>query len=287
MSSVRASLRSSRAALVGAALTALLLGSSAASANALALGDEPTEPPGLQGRGTHMTLLTTQEADCTEVFIPRAVTVEGARALVPGHYELVTTVSAGVTFARFVVWDYVCEKVSVDGQKLDQRTHISIGAIAITTRDQVPLPPNSAFYTVAIRTDNPVLAARYRQVGLPAEFAPDMVATVSDNAATPFQVAFAVPDAGYIETAVADAAPVPVLDDGGPVLYHVGQSGEVLLSYDNSSGAAVSAVITADYRQYTLLVPIIGLARLLEIRGVRFANSLIRGDWEATLVRLD
>ena len=271
------------ATLLATALFATLLGAAAPAA-----GDEPPEPPGLEGRESHMTMLTTQETDCTETFIPRAVTPDGARALVPDRYELFTTASGGVTFARFVVWDYVCDELSVDDQRLQQRTHISLGAIAITSRDREALPPNSSFYIVAIRTDNPVLAARYRQVGLAADFAPDMVATVSDSATAPFEVSFTVPSASYTETAVADTVPVPVpVDGGGPVLYQEGRAGEVLLSYDNSAGAATSAVITADYRQYELLVPIIGLPRLLEIPGVRFANSVIRGDWEATLVRLD
>lgn len=235
-----------------------------------------------------MRTLTTVEAGCTETFIPRAVTLDGARSLVPQRYDLLTTSSSGMTFARFVVWDYVCEQLSVDAQKLERRTHVSLGVIEITTRDQEPLPLNSSFYIVAIRTDNPVLAARYRQVGLPAVLDRDMAATVSDNSVAPYKVSFTVPNASYTTTAVADAAPAPApAEGGGPELYHEGRAGEVLLSYDNSSEAITSAAVTADFRQYETLVPIIGLPRLLEIPGVSFARSLIRGDWEATLVRLD
>lgn len=271
--------------LLAAALFTALLG--AAPAHAVATGDDPSEPPGLQDRETHMTMLTTQETDCTEVFVRRAVTVEGARALVPERYQLATTVSGDLTFATFVVWDYVCESFSVDGQQLERRTHISFGAIALSGRDQVPLPGNNAFYLVDLRTDNPVLTPRYRQLGLPATFTPELVATVSDPSASPFEVSFTVPGASYTTTAVTESAPAPVpVAGGGARLFHEGHSGEVLLSYENSTGSLAAPLITADYRQYELLVPIIALPRLLQINGVRFNNALIRGDWEATVVRL-
>jgi hypothetical protein len=276
-----------RLLLVTAGLAAVLLACIAGfapPARALAPGDETLEPPGLEDRETHMTMLTTHESDCTELAIVRAVTAAGARALVPERYQPAAVVSGDLVSGRFQMWDYVCEHLRLDDQSHAPRTQISIGAIAVTSRGGVPV--NRGYYLVYLATDNPALAARYRQVGLPAAFTPGLSAAVSDVAASPFEVSFIAPTAQYTLTAVSAMAPspVPVAADG-PNLFYEGGSGEVLLSYHNHTGAAVSAGVTADYRQHEILAPIIALPRLLQPAGVPF--PLIRGDWDATVARLD
>jgi len=271
-------------AVVAVVLLAVIVGF-ASPAKALSPGDETFEPPGLEGRQTHVTLLTTQESDCTELAIVRGVTAPGARALVPGRYAITTAGSGELVTGRFQKWDYVCEDFSVDGQRYTPRTQISMGAIAVTSRDDVPVGPGH-FYLVYLATDNPVLAARYQQVGLPATFSPGLSATVSDAAASPFEVSFFSPIAQYSLMAVSAMAPAPVPATGGPNLFHEGGSGEVLLSYNNKMlGTATGTFVTADYRQHEILAPIIALPRLLQIAGPGFA--ILGGDWDATVARLD
>lgn len=270
--------------LAAAAVSLMLLAGVAPSARALGTGDDALEPPGLEDRETHLTLLSTHEAECTEVAVVRAVTPEGARALVPQRYEPTTLVAGGLTIGRFQMWDYVCERFGVDGQSHAPRTQISIGAIAVSKRDAVPV--SGAYYLLYLATDNPVLAARYGQVGLPARFDRGLSATVSEVSASPFEVSFAAPTIGYHVTAVALSAPLPIaLAQDGPSLFYEGGSGEVRLSYRNTMGAASAALVTGDYREHEVLAPIIALPRLLEPTGAPF--PVARGDWDATVARLD
>lgn len=272
--------------LIGSLAAAALLACFAASAtpaNALAEDDGALEPPGLDGRETHMTVLTTDESGCTELTIPRAITPEGARALVPERYEPTVAVGGALTTSTFRMWDYVCEHLTVDGQSHAQRTHISIGAVLFSSRDGLPL---TGFYLVSLATDNAVLAARYRQVGMPAVFAPGLSDQVSDAADSPFTVSFAVPEPRYDVGATGPSAPIPVpVAAGGPGIFYEGASGEVVLQYRNRTAGTAPGQVTADYREHEILAPIIALPRLLQITGVTF--PMIRGDWNATVARLD
>ncbi|MFH8252684.1 hypothetical protein ACH3VR_20115 [Microbacterium sp. B2969] len=274
-----------RRPFIGVAVVTLLacLGGLASPARAASPGDDPFEPPGLDGRDTHVTLLTTHESDCTELAVVRAVTPAGARELVPPRYEPLVLVGGGLTTGRFAMWDYVCEQFSIDGQTNAPRTQISMGGIAVTTRDGERV--DGAYYLVYLATDNPVLAARYRQVGLPATFTPGLSATVSDTAASPFEVSFDAPTARYAVAATAPAAPVVVPATSGLELYFEGGSGGVLLSYENKAGGSVAAQLTADYREHSILAPIIALPRLLQPVGAPF--PIVRGDWDATAARQD
>jgi len=274
-----------RLAMMGAALgvASTLL----STGPALAISDESVgEPPGLQGRQTHMTLLTTHESDCSEVTVPRAVLLANAQALVPIRYAVRATNAVEPLFAQFVMWDYVCENLSVDGQRYAPRTQITLGATSISTRDGVAEP--AAYYLNYLETDNPVLAARYRQVGLPAAFSPDLEMDASGGSGAPFVVSVAVsgPNAHTV-TAASPVEPTPVVTSGGPRFFSEGKSGEVLLQYANEVLGSAPAAITADYREHQLLAPMIALPRLLQITGATFPTGSSRGTWASTVERID
>ena len=256
----------------------LLAGTSAAQAS--------DDPPGQQGRVTHQTLLETVESDCYEIPIPRAVKWIPARALVPERYEPLGIVAAEPA-TRLRMWDIVCNDFSVDGQRHAPTTQTSMAAIQLATRDGVPVV--ESYYLLYLNTDNPVLAARLRQLGLPAQFEPGLSSSVSDPSSTPYKVAFAVPGENtYTVSAVAATAPAPVpVSPANPFrLYHEGAAGEVVYSITNRELAAAPAMVTADYRQHPLLVSLIAQDRLLQINAP-FAVGTARGSWTATVTHLN
>ena len=244
------------------------------------------DPPGQQGRATHQTLLETMESDCYEIPIPRAVKWDPARALVPQRYEPLA-LAAAEPATRLRMWDIVCNDFSVDGQRHAPTTQISMAAIQLATRDGVRVV--ESYYLLYLKTDNPVLAARLRQLGLPAQFERGLGSSVSDPSSTPYEVSFAVPgENSYTVSVVAATAPAPVpVSPANPFrLFHEGAAGEVLYSITNRELAAVPAMITADYRQHPLLVSLIAQERLLQINAP-FAVGTGRGSWTGTVTHLD
>lgn len=280
---------------------ALLIASGGGAAPALAAGVDGGAPaPGPHHRGESARgVLTTRESGCVEVAVPRAVTVAGARALVPSRY-LPATTTVPLEASRFQMWDYVCEDISVDRRggrhggddaergahddARDRRTQVSIGAVALAERDGLPV--EGAFYVTSLQTDDPRLAARWRGLGLPARFVPALSATVSDLAGSPVTASFSVPGPDeHTVSSVAAQAPTEVPASGGPVLYHEGPGGETVLRYDNESLGSVPAAVTADYRAHRTVAPIVVLPRLVQILGVTFPEGLTTGSWSATVTR--
>lgn len=269
-----------------AAAVGVLLGVGGLAAPASASdADGVGEPPGLQSRDTHLTRLTTSESGCVEVSIPRAVTAAGARALVPERYAPTLSTSATPT-STVLLLDYVCDDLSVDRQSHAVRTQVAIVAVALASRDGVPTP--GSYYLTSIETDNPVLAARYAQVGLPATFDRTMSAVTSAPDVTPATATFELAGPGaHTVTAVAPVAPVEQPTTSGLTLYTEGGAGEVVLDYANTTIGSVPAAITADYREHQTLAPIVALPRLVQIPGVTFPRGLTRGSWTSTVARLD
>jgi hypothetical protein len=269
----------------GAVLVVVLLGITAPTAAHAITVDVP-EPPGLDDRVTHMTLLETREWDCYELNIPRTGNLAAIREAVPERYQPVVLGAPPDTYALLRTWDYVCRDLTVDGQPYAPMTQISLGGVSLASRDGQLT--SGTFYLLWIGTDNAVLAARYAQVGLPATFVPDMRSSVSELPDVPYVVSFDVPGRlGHTVAGAAGAPPQPqAVTDSRVTLYHEGASGEVALAYANQEIAAVGALITADYRENQVLVPLIRFDRLLQIGGtVVFPNSLIRGSWNATVFR--
>jgi hypothetical protein len=257
----------------------LLAGTSSAAAQP---GDDP---PGQQGRVTHQTLLETVESDCYEIPVARAVRMDAARALVPERYDLFVVTA---TAARLAMWDLVCNDFSVDGQRHAPTTQISMAGIALAARDGVAV--TDSFYLLYINTDNPVLAARFRQLGLPARFEPGLISSVSDPSSTPYRVRFEDPDGNdYWVQAEAATAPSPVpVPPGSPLrLYHEGEAGEVVYTIAGGENAAVPAKIWADYREHPLLKSIIAQQANLQLNGTTtFTRGINRGSWTGTVTHL-
>lgn len=286
------------------AAAALLIASGGGAAPALAAGGgggAPASGPHPHG-GSARGSLTTHESGCVEVAVPRAVTVAGARALVPARYVPSTT-TVPLEASRFQMWDYVCDEISVDRRhgehdehdgddgdrrgdddRRDRRTQVSIGAVALASRDGLAV--EGAFYVTSIATDDARLAARWRGFGLPARFVPALAATVSAPGGSPVAASFAVPGPDeHTVSSVAETAPTQVPASGGPVLYHQGPGGETVLRYANESLGSVPAAVTADYRAHRTVAPIVVLPRLVQILGVTFPEGLTTGSWTTSVTR--
>ena len=219
--------------------------------------------------------VTTDEQDCHETNIARAVLTSELDPLVPDRYTLV---QVGPIASRFFVTTYTCSQVSVDGQPVvghAKPTTVTIGSAAVLTRDGQPLPSQQQ-YIVWYGTDNPVLFAKLQQTGLPVSFLPGSSTTITSAGATT-TVEWAIRGAGldYDEKAVG-TEPATAPQASTSTWWHDGPKGDLRITYTNLL-AASSAVITADFRSNELLSQIIALPNLLQINGVPF--GYIRGSW--------
>lgn len=243
----------------------------------------PNAPAGAEDRPS-TALVTTDEQNCHETNILRAVLTSQLDALVPDRYTLLRITP---TASRFIVTTVTCFQMSVDGQPAvgrDKPTTISIGSAVVTHRDGQQLPPRQQQYIVWYGTDNPVLFAKLQQTGLPVSFLPRSSATITSNGATS-TITRAIRGAGldYDETAVGiepTAAPQPSTS----VWWHDGPKGDLRITYNNQV-ASSTAVITADFRSNEVLSQIIALPNLLQINGSTF--GYVRGSWTSEVSFVD
>jgi hypothetical protein len=225
--------------------------------------------------------ITTDERDCVETDVARAVTTTGLDPLVPDRYTL-SGVSA--TASRLIVITYTCQRVDVAGslplEPDGGLTTVTIAAAAVTHRDGEPLPSEQQLYVVWYGTDNLELFADLRRAGLPASYLPRSSATVTGGTG---EVAWSVRGAGldYDQTA---SSPLPDTDgprDSTVVPWHDGPRGDLRLTVSNSRLQESTAVVTADFTSNRVLSEIIALPRLLTITDVRF--PYVSGSWTSTV----
>ncbi len=232
---------------------------------------------------THQTRLETSEENCSEITIPRAANLAATDALVPEDY----TVAVFGAAARVRIIDYVCSDVVVDRQRHSRPTHVSIGAAQLSARLGQPAP--GTFYVLWLGTDNPVLAARYRQVGIASEYLSESSSTSETLTDGTFRLGLSYlrGDTEHTISSTAPSEPVPVPSPGsGVTLFHQGDQGEVVLSYDNTEIATTSGLIAGDLTGIKTLVQVIALPALLTLNGtVPFPGSTSRGTWTSSLVR--
>lgn len=262
------------AVIGGAAITGM-------SAPALA-----EEIPGHDGRITHQTFLSTDERDCHEINIPRATVYAATDGLVPDRY----TVAALPTFARVRIIDYVCESLTVDGQPHARQTQVTIGAVQLAQQGT-----STPYYILWLGTDNPVLAARYRQLGIPAVNLAGSTSLVTLTPAGGLNVTLQYTtddpsepsELDHTITTRAPIAPLPVPTPGSQLrLFHDDERGQTQVVFNNLESAATAGVITADLTRIRPLADIIVFPSLLTIGGTTsFGGSTIRGSWEATVTR--
>jgi hypothetical protein len=226
-------------------------------------------------------VVSTDERDCVETGVARAVTTAGLDPLVPERYTLL---AVSATASRLTVITYTCQDTAVTGSlplKSDgEPTTVTIAAATVTHRDGQPLPTEQQLYVVWYGTDNLELFVNFRRAGLPASYLPRSSATV--NAGTG-DVAWSIRGAGLSYDQIATN---PLPDPDGPrdstvVFWHDGPRGDLRLTFSNSQLEETTAVVTADFTSNEILTEIIALPRLLTVTDVRF--PYVRGSWTSTV----
>ena len=180
-------------------------------------------------------------SNCLGTRDARPVLLADAESYVPDRYRVDTVATAappppawlGPPDARVVEFgfnDLVCESVSVAGHE-PQPTIVSFG-YARVTRDDI-----RTTYYLWIGTDNPLLFARLRALGVVAYFIPHSSYSETTNALgqrviTVNHVDEGPADLNYTRTITVVSEPtIPV---GGPgKAYQLGSRGEVAFTFDN------------------------------------------------------
>lgn len=249
-------------------------------------GRSSTEPPGLDGRDTHVTLLEAGHEECYEVLFGRAADLTALSAVVPDRYTLFTQpVPTGGQAGRVRVIDASC-LTSVDGQQRVQRSAVTLGVAEVVARDAVPTP--NSYYLLWAGTDDAVLAARLRQVGLPVEHLPAS-ATADQPADGTSSVGFSFVGDGLDHSLTAQVVEPPqaVVDRSRFTAYHDGPRGDVRLVDVNALTAGTTSKVTGDLTGIGALQPLLLTPRLATLNGVSFGSSFRRGGWTRTVERLD
>ena len=220
-------------------------------------------------------VVVTDEQDCRETNVARAVLTTGLDPLVPDRYSLF---QLNATASRLIVTTYTCSRMSVDGQPVvghAKPSTVTIGSAAVTHRDGVQLPTQQQ-YILWYGTDNPVQFAKLQQTGLPVSFLPGSSSTVTSGGGTT-TIDWAIRGAGldYDQQAVA-TEPVTDPESRTSFWWHDGPKGDLMITYDNVR-ALSTAVITADFTDNQVLSEIIALPTLLKITGVPF--TFVHGSW--------
>ena len=226
-------------------------------------------------------MATAVEQGCHELIISRGGNAAAVRAAVPARYTLLNN-SATVT-------TYTCEDVTVDGQPNigSGPTTTTIGTVGGTHRDGAELGANSR-YILWHGTDNPVLFAKYQQVGLPTQLLHPSTEAAAVETPTS-TAAWSIRGKGLdydITEAIPTGAPGQPPVTPQVTWYHEGPDGTVELALDNNtrqSTALTRATLSG-------LEPLFGLLANPALATIPLPNTIppalayITGGWTSTLI---
>lgn len=201
----------------------------------------------------HQDYILTQETNCFETADRRPVLFSEVDAYVPDRYTVIPMVAPpppawtgapGAIVGQVGFQDYVCEGVSVNGHRA-RPTIVSLGVVAVR-RDGVP-----ATYVLWVGTDNPLLFARLRQLGVEAFFIPQSTYTETANPLGQREITVEYVSRGpggldYTRTLTVVSEPALAPGQSTGTFYHLGSRGEVRFSYTNFVDAAARARICFD-----------------------------------------
>jgi len=234
----------------------------------------------------------TDENDCFELAITRQGDLAATREAVPARYSL-TTVLGGTASALWL-HTYTCRDLTVDGQPAvggNGETTVTIGSVQVNKRDEDTLTGFNT-YVLWYGTDNPVLFAKFQQLGLPARLLPRGVSATIDQGATQSIVdwAFNVPGLTYKVHAVGSV--VPLAPPGKISMWFDGPRADLKLTYLND--AAQPSTLAPTEADLTGVEPLVALLRrdangnpigtILPAPGVPVARQNYgQGSWQACL----
>jgi len=245
------------------------------------------------------TKASTAENDCSEIAITRATNAPDAQAVIPSRYGISET-NPGV--GRLFVHTYTCQALTIDGQPVvggNRPTTISIGSVAVNTLDGTTLAGGFNAYILWFGTDNPVLFAKYQQLGLPVRFLkPDTGTTTTlttDGAITAIDWAIRNPGINYDVVTKGAIEPPTTTRQGADIFFWYDTGAHDLrLTYHNTAiRPSSSAPVRADLRGATLATDLMRIKDATVAGGPLIPPSedpdatinlaYTRGSWTAVL----
>src|SRR6478735_3986946 len=230
---------------------------------------------------------TTQESDCFEVLTQRGVKTTEVDLLVPERFGLPATATT-----TLFLHTYTCRQFSVDGQPQvgrDKTTTITIGSVSVTSVDGQPTTGFTG-YVLWYGTDNPVLFAKFHQLGWPVTFLPATTAVLpqSPQAGDAVTAGWAIRGPGIDYDLQVNALEPTTSSASSTVPFlHEGSDGRLLrLAVANQQAGQVSATsTTAQLEGIDLLQPLLTDPRFNTIpqpgQVARF--PYLRGSWASQL----
>jgi len=190
----------------------------------------------------HRGVIQTQENNCFETNDRRPVLLPQADAYVPDRYTVRSFPAPpppawlgtpGVPTASVGFIDYVCESLSVNGHR-PRPTIVSIGTVLVT-RDNA-----NATYVLWVGTDNPLLFARLKQLGVKTYFIPrssygETTNELGQRVITVDYVGAGPTGLNYTRTITVLTTPVGPTSQSVGTFYHLGRNGEVRFRWLNTT----------------------------------------------------
>lgn len=238
------------------------------------------------------------ERGCTEVAYNRNGSRAAVEPLVPSRFQLRSPLIGGVPATDRVILlvnELSCEDVTVEGYPTGSEGRSTTTLIVSASFNAVDGAPRTGVYVLWHATDNPVLFARYQQLGWPIELlSPESTFEAGTTEAGSPQFAFTFAGAGWDHslTAVPTTAPGPVTRSTASYWHDVsvedhtsdsGQAGTVSyrICYVNDASLGRAAV-TGDLRT-TPLASVTAVPPLLD----NYGGFLLEGGWSSTLTAGD
>ena len=233
------------------------------------------------GEGT----IRTEETNCFETADRRPVLFADVDAYVPDRYTVVPAVAPtppawtgapGAIVGSVGFQDYVCEGLSVNGHA-GRPTIVSLGVVAVR-RDGVP-----ASYILWVGTDNPLLFARLRQLGVDTYFIPQSTYSETTNLLGQREITVEYVSRGpggldYTRNLVVTSAPLLNPAPSTGTFYHLGSRGEVRFPYANLIDAAARARVCFDVGEESLPLEY-GITDFC----FPLSRTFFRGSWTGTI----
>lgn len=221
------------------------------------------------------TSVTTDEGGCIEAGYIRGGNVAAVEALVPDRFMIELLAGTGPARARLFVNEVTCETVDIEGHATYQPpTTTMIVSAAI---DAVDGRPEDGSYVLSYATSNPVLWARYRQLGWPAErLDPSSGLVVKALTDGITEATWTVSGGGWDVTRMrATEQTTPIADSA--TYYYDGADDRLTLTYDEALMVAPGR-LDGDLSG----TPLAAVAYIPPV-FTNFGGGFFRGEWEATL----
>jgi hypothetical protein len=238
--------------------------------------------PSLTAHSAPEPTVSTSESGCTEQAFTRSLIRDAVDPLVPDEFELTPTFTPVGSPARVagLINVVTCTQVTVSGPAAAYFAQHPTMTTFIYSASLL----DGTGYALLYATDNPVLAARYRQLGWPVQLlSPRTNLSLVDPADAPQQAAWSLKGPGW-DGLVESSVPSTLNPVESSTFELVHQSGDTLLHLCYANLASVTPnTVWFDLSQ----TPVADFAALAVLPTdpvkIQFPGWRIKGGWTATL----